>query len=209
MMNLTLDDPVKDQVSGTYKRVIRTTGGGRATFKVPTFYSDTPLHIHVAANNTATVIPMDPTTLARLHEIDNFVLEQVNSGNYKPLYKGDRIMLNFSRWCKYEKLLPDGTRQPMPEGTALGPGMYSISINASHIYFGPHKNGESHSVSLHICELLYEPEQNLSDVLKHIMETPPPMPTPTVQPPPPSKLKLKRQPRFRKMRGLDEVLSSM
>ena len=200
-MNLKLGDPVKDQVSGTYKRVIRTAGGGRATFKVPTFYSDTPLHIHVAANNTATVIPMDPTTLARLHEIDNFVLEQVNSGNYKPLYKGDRIMLNFSRWCKYEKLLPDGTRQPMPEGTTLGSGMYSISINVSHVYFGPHKNGESHSVSLHICELLYEPEQNLSDILKDIMATPPPTPPPTV--PPQVKPKLKKRRNIR--RGLDEV----
>ena len=209
MMNLTLDDPVKDQVSGTYKRVIRTTGGGRATFKVPTFYSDTPLHVHVAANSTATVIPMDPTTLSRLHEIDNFVLEQVNTGKYKALYKGDRIMLNFSRWCKYEKLLPDGTRQPMPENTVLGPGMYSISINASHIYFGPHKNGESHSVSLHICELLYEPEQNLGSIFNDILETPPTTPPPTVSPLPPSKLKLKRQPRCRKMRGLDDVLSSM
>ena len=188
-------------MSGTYKRIIRTTSGERATFKVPTFYSDTPLHVHVAANSTATVIPMDPTTLARLNEIDNFVLEQVNTGNYKPLYKGNRIMLNFSRWCKYEKLLPDGTRQPMPEGTALGPGMYSISINASHVYFGPHKNGESHSVSLHICELLYEPEQNLSDVLKDIMATPPPTLPPTV--PPQVKPKLKKRRNMR--RGLDEV----
>ena len=208
-MNLTLGDPVRDQVSGTYKRVLRTTDGGRATFRVPNFFSDTPLHIHTGVNSTAAVIPMDPVTFARLQEIDNFVLKTVTTGTYKPLYKGDRIMLMFSRWCKYEKLLPDGTRQPMPENTVLGPGMYSISINASHIYFGTHKNGETHSVSLHISELLYEPEQNLESIFNDILTTPPTTPPPTVPPPPPSKLKLKRQPKFRKTRGLDEVLSSM
>ena len=192
-------------MSETYKRVLRTTGGRQAAFKVPNFYSDTPLHIHVGVNSTATVIPMDPVTFARLQEIDNFVLKTVTTGKYKPLYKGDRIMINFSRWCKYEKMLPDGTRQPMPEDTVLGKGTYSISINASHVYFGPHKSGETHSVSLHICELLYEPEQNLGDLFNDIMKTPPPTPPPTV--PPQVKPKLKKQPRFgrKTRRGLDEV----
>ena len=204
-MNLTLGEPVKDQVRDTYKRLLKCHNGQRVLIKVPNFYTNTPLQIHVGQHATAAVIPMDPVTFARLQEIDNFMKKTVTSGKYKPLWKGERMIVNFSRWCHYEKMLPDGTRQPMPEDTVLGKGMYSITIVASHAYFGPHKGGETHSVSLHISELLYEPEQNLQDIFDDILNTPPapPSPPPTV---PIKKLTIKRQPRCRKPpRGLDEV----
>ena len=203
-MNLQLGDVVKDQVRGTFKRLLKCHGGQRVLIKVPNFYSDTPLQIHVSQNATAAVIPMDPVTLSRLQEIDNFVQKVVTTGTYKPLWKGDRMIVNFSRWCKYEKMLPDGTREPMPEATVLGKGMYSITINVSHVYFGDHKGGETHSVGLHISELLYEPEQNLNDIFDDVIKTPPSSPPPSV-PRPKLKLKLKRQPRLHKRHGLDEV----
>ena len=201
-MNLQLGEVVKDQVRGTFKSLLKCHDGQRVLIKVPNFYSDTPLQIHVNQHTTATVIPMDPVTLSRLQEIDNFVQKVVTTGTYKPLWKGDRMIVNFSRWCKYEKVLPDGTRVPMPEATVLGKGMYSITINASHVYFGHHKGGETHSVGLHISELLYEPEQNLNDIFDDVIKTPPSSPPPSV---PRQKLKLKRQPRLHKRRGLDEV----
>ena len=201
-MNLQLGEAVKDQVRGTFKRLLKCHNGQRVIIKVPNFYSDTPLHIHVSPNATAAVIPMDPVTIARLQEIDNFIKKTVTTGRYKPLWKGDRMIVNFSRWCKYEKMLPDGTREPMPEATVLGKGMYSITINVSHVYFGDHKGGETHSVGLHISELLYEPEQNLHDIFDDVIKTPPSSPPPSVPRP---KLKLKRRSRFCKGRGLDEV----
>ena len=103
------------------------------------------------------------------------------AGTYKPMAKGERILVNFSRWCKYELMLPDGKRKIMSKDMNLGQGMYAISIAIPHLYVGPHKNGETHSVSLNICEILYEPEQNLIDIFDENVSGPStPSPPPVI-----------------------------
>ena len=52
-MNLQLGDVVKDQVRGTFKRLLKCHDGQRVLIKVPNFYSDTPLQIHVNQHTTA------------------------------------------------------------------------------------------------------------------------------------------------------------
>ena len=100
-------------------------------------------------------------------------------------------------------MLSDGTRQPMSEDTVLGKGTYSISITASHVYFGTHKSGETQSVSLHISELLYEPVQNLNNIFDDIKT---PIPLSSSPPPTVPRTKLKKQCKCgHKTRGLDEV----
>ena len=96
--------------------------------------------------------------------------------------------------------MPDGSRQPMSSDTALLRGMYSVVIQASHVYVGPHKSGETYSVSLHIRELLYEPEQNLSDWFDTLMSTPPPSAARNDKPPNAPKRRTQK-----KRRGKDEV----
>ena len=158
-LNLSLDQAVPE-VSGTYKL---RSNGRPLKINVPNFYSDGPLYLHQHTNTTAAAIPLDPLTKSTFEEIDRFILSNNIAGTYKPIAKGDRILVNFSHWCKYELMLPDGNRKIMNKGMSLGQGMYAISIAIPHLYVGPHKNGETHSVSLHICEILYEPEQNLND----------------------------------------------
>ena len=129
---------------------------------------------------TAAEIPLDPITRSKFECIDKFVQGAVDSPRYKPIWNGESLLINFSGWCKYELLSPNGQRQPMPPNTTLGSGMYSVCLQASHVYVGPHKSGQTFSVSLHIVELLYEPEQNLTDFIEDIMKTPPCSPPPTV-----------------------------
>ena len=130
---------------------------------VPVFFSADPLRVVEYNAVRAGWIPLDPLTRSKFTEIDHFVEQAMECPQYKPICHGDNILVNFSKWCKYYKILPDGSRQPMSPDTFLGKGMYTIVLQASHVYVGPHKSGATHSVSLHIRELFYEPEQNLND----------------------------------------------
>ena len=187
-------------MSNTFKQRLRIKHRQPVLIKVPTFYSAEPLKIIHYENLKAAHIPLDPVTRAKLTEIDSFVEQAVDSPTYKPIWKGDVLFVNFSRWCKYEIIMPDGSRQPMSSDTALLRGMYSVVIQASHVYVGPHKSGETYSVSLHIRELLYEPEQNLSDWFDTLMSTPPPSAARNDKPPNAPKRRTQK-----KRRGKDEV----
>ena len=174
--------------------------------KVPNFYSPEPLKVIKTGAMSAAQIPLDPMTRQTLTMIDNFVEANVDSPEYKPLWKGDFMYVNFSRWCQYELMLPDGTCKPMEKERVLGKGMYSVKLQASHVYIGPHRGGKTYSVSLHIVELVYEPEQNLFDIFEDILQTSPTSTPPPASTPPPTtlneKLKAPRKPK-RKMRLLD------
>ena len=167
-MNLSLGEAVKSEVSDTYK--IKLKSNGHVLIKIPNFYTDNPMKILSTGNLTAALIPLDVVTRTKTSEIDRFVQENVVSTLYKPIWKGENICINFSRWCKYEKLLNNGSHQEMLNET-LGSGRYSIAIQASHVYIGPHKGGQTYSVALHIVEVLYEPEDSLTEFINSVVET--------------------------------------
>ena len=203
-MNLALGQQVRDEVRNVYKQRLWTKDGERVLITVPAFYSAEPLKVVQYKNVTAGRIPLDSNTREKFAGIDNFVKAAVNSPLYKAIWKGDHLLVNFSKWCKYELVQPDGSRQIMPPNTLLGKGMYSVVLQASHVYVGPHKSGDTFSVSLHIAELLYEPEQTLSDMMDDILNSKPPTPPSAVSPPKP---KITRRRAIRKNKNEVEVPS--
>ena len=38
----------------------------------------------------------------------------------------------------------------------FGPGFYSVTIDVSHVYIGPHKNGEHFSLNLRVSQITYQ-----------------------------------------------------
>ena len=89
--------------------------------------------------------------------------------------------MNMSKWCKHVLRHPDGSRQPLPHDVFFEKGMYTAELYVSHVYIGPHRNGETFSLSIHVTELVYQPEQNLLDVVDELMQTmQPPPSTPPV-----------------------------
>ena len=151
---------------------------------------------------------LDSVTKAKLQVIENFVQANVVSEKYKPLFLHNAMYVNLSKWCKYELMKPDGSRQPLPAETYLGKGTYSLEIQASHVYIGPHRGGETFSISLHIVRLGYQPDPSLGDIIDDIVQS---MQTPPTPPPPvvtaraaPSKAKPKLK-RVARRLGFDEV----
>lgn len=202
-MNLSLSDAVKHEVSNTYRQYLKDSGRP-VIIQTSTFQAD-HLKMIVNKNVTSALIPLDSTTISKLQEIETFVKENVVSEKYKPLWLNKAMYINLSKWCKYELINFDGSRQPIPVDTFLGKGMYTLEIQVSHVYLGPHKSGETFSLSLHIMGLAYQPDSNLMDLideLDHTMDAPPSPSPPTVCPAAPTKPKRKRA---TKRSGRDEI----
>ena len=200
-MNLALNDAVKNEVSGTYKMYLKENGR-RVMIKTPPSHVEEQLKMIPNTTRTAVLVPLDPVTVAKLQQIETFVQSNVVSEKYKPLWLNNAMYVNLSQWCCYTLIKRDGTRASMPPGTFLGRGMYAFDIQVSHVYIGPHKGGETFSLSLHVMEVIYEPEQTLSEILDDIVNTPPPSAPPATPLPPAKTSKPKRG---RRRGGFDEI----
>lgn len=177
-MNLSLSDQVKEEVSNTRKQYLKEDGS-RVIVKTPNFYREDHLKLLVHADRTSVLVPLDPATKAKFQEIETFVKANVVSEKYKPLWLYDAMYVTLSKWCHYELIKSDGSRQPLPSDTFLGKGTYRLEIHVSHVYIGPHKGGETFSLSLHVVGLAYEPEYNSIDEIDEIVQSMrPPSPSP-------------------------------
>ena len=162
-MNLELNDAVKNEVSPASKYFIKQNGK-RLTIKLPTFHSK-GLQFRCHGTLKSVLVPLHDDTIATLSSVENFVKSRMPDEKYKPLWLGNAMLVNVSRWCAYELISFDGSPQPLPEDVMFGDGMYNIEVHVSHLYCGPHKNGDTCSLSLFVSKISYEPDSNLTDVL--------------------------------------------
>ena len=44
------------------------------------------------------------------------------------------------------------------EDAQFGPGKYTVTVELPHIYIGPHRGGETFSLSTRVAQILYDPE---------------------------------------------------
>ena len=156
---------MKDEVRNTYKQYLKLDGR-RVLLKIPEFYREDGLKFLVNSSVTAVLIPLSDGVRSTLHDIEYFVQTNVVSEKYKPLWLRESMYVNLSKWCKYFLVDVNGMRRTLPEGTCLGKGSYSFEIQASHVYIGPHKSGETFSLSLHVTEVLYRPNDMSQEIMQ-------------------------------------------
>ena len=113
---------------------------------------------------------MDDWLRSQLGEIEKFVVSNVKvpenvakSPNgqyyYKPLKSTNLIFLNISKWCRYFEFSDDDEGYISVNNLAkFTGGTYNMNIEVSHVYIGPHKNGEHYSLSLRIVQIVYKQE---------------------------------------------------
>lgn len=164
---ITLSQPVRNEVSNTSKQYLKLHGR-RVLVSVPEFYRDNGLHFTINGNITSVLFPLDDHTRKTLGVIEGFVKANVQSERYKPLWLGDNMYCNVSQWCQYECINSDGTRSAIQPGTVLGKGYYSMMIHASHVYIGPHRGGETFSVSLHVVNITYKEGSEVMDLIESL-----------------------------------------
>ena len=87
------------------------------------------------------------------------VTDTSNSLIYKPIWPGDMMYIQVSKWCHiFRKNVQTNHFDTLDFKTPLERGMYNITIEVPHVYIGPHKNGENYSLSMRIVQIVYEPE---------------------------------------------------
>ena len=163
-VGLTISNPVKSEVSNTYKQYLKLNGK-RVTITIPEFFRESGLKFNRNGNMTSVLIPLDDGTRNSLSSIESFVTANVGSEKYKPLWLKEAMLVNVSHWCNYVQINSDGSQSMIQPGTLLGRGFYSMVIHASHVYNGPHKGGETHSLSLHVLEISYKPGEEIVELI--------------------------------------------
>ena len=161
---LSVTEPIMDQARGTSRRYLKLFDR-RVLVQVPEFFREAGLKFLMKDNMTSVLVPLDDGTRATLQTIEQFVQEKV-AGKYKPLWLKDAMYVNVSKWCEYVQMNDDNTQTPLQPGTFLGKGFYSLIINPSNVYIGPHKGGETHSMSLRITRITYRPAQDIMDIIE-------------------------------------------
>ena len=153
-----------DQVRGTAKRYLKLCGN-RVMVHIPEFYRESGLRFRLSNNITSVLVPLDDNSRTSFQAIEKFVEENV-TGTYKALWLKEAMYVNVSKWCEYIQINDDNTQSPIQPGTFLGKGFYSMIINPSAVYIGPHKNGETHSLNLHVTRITYRPGQDIMDIIE-------------------------------------------
>lgn len=114
-------------------------------------------------------IPIDAWLRTQLDTVEQFVQNKVDLScldpppkivSYKPLWRGNQMFIHLAPWCNILKqTLLEGFFETVGPTAEFGPGRFHISLELSHIFIGPHKNGEHYSLSMSIVQMVFHPEQ--------------------------------------------------
>lgn len=140
--------------------------GARFLMNVPLFDSDEGITIREWKNGTKMLIlPLSPQLKEVLDKISTIAFEKTIIPNgvdgsperkFKPLYLDDSLFLPCSKWCKFYKLVDSVNPYTVIKEEELGKGEYSVTLEVSHIYIGPHRKGANCSLSLRALCVVYK-----------------------------------------------------
>ena len=114
-------------------------------------------------------IPVESWLRSQLTAVEEFAKDNVDlsclspplpeRAIYKPFWHGSCMCVPVAPWCNVLKQnLKTGVFETVPYDTEFGRGTFNISLEVPHIYIGPHKKGETYSLSLSIVQMVFHPE---------------------------------------------------
>ena len=112
-------------------------------------------------------VPIDSWLRTQLDTVEQFVQHNVDLScvnpppkvvSYKPLWRGNQMMIHLAPWCNILKQVNCNMFETADPRTEFGSGHFQISLELSHIYIGPHKNGENFSLSMSVVQMVFHPE---------------------------------------------------
>ena len=165
--NLALDAPSKYEVQNKpthYRQYVRYCNT-RLQLLTPSFQCE-GLKLKGEESDYAVLLPVTPWLREQLDIIEKFVQENANVPDmpldskcvYKPLWRGNMMYVRVSNWCNV--LLQNPTTnsyESVDIKTPFKSGSYTVTIDVSHVYIGPHKNGEHYSLNIRASQIVYLP----------------------------------------------------
>ena len=116
-------------------------------------------------------MPLSPVLTSDLLKIKNFVSdhivipEDVRDHPYKKLkavYLGKDVFITMSKWCSLFKFVNGHNAYECITENDFGKGEYYVTIEVSHVYIGPHQNGENCSLSLRVLSIVYKESSDVN-----------------------------------------------
>ena len=118
--------------------------------------------------NQSIIIPLDMWLRSQLMSIQTCIVDKVSipasiplppTGHYiyKPLCVGNNIAISLSNWCNYYGFNhTKGVYEKVNDVSNFQSGKYNCNVEVSHIYIGPHKNGQNFSISLRVTQIMFK-----------------------------------------------------
>ena len=142
---------------------------------VPTFLTEQALELKDWSGVKSVMFPTTPTFSEQLKQVEAMILAHLQIPadaassplKYKTINQNQRLFATLSKWCAFYKNV-DGQNFVSITPSDLGKGAYTLTLGISHIYIGPHRNGETHSLSLRVSSIIYQedkPTDSLDDIL--------------------------------------------
>ena len=171
--NLSLSRTSKYEVANKTPHFRQFVRYNNAKFLIvtPPFEAD-QLTLRMNDNETdiAALVPIDPWLRKQLNLLEKFVQQNVtipspqacmpiSSLLYKPLWPHSQMCISLSRWCNvFQMNVATGCYEAVDiHQVKFGHGKYSVTIEVPYIYIGPHKNGETFSLTMRVVQIVYEP----------------------------------------------------
>ena len=164
---LSLDPPSADKVPNSYRQIIKSQGR-KLVIQTSEHFTETGLRFYSkGTGNWCVCVPLDDWLRSQLLLIQNFVqanvaIPQECVGDKPIIFKGlslhgDSILMSVSHWCRFFKYVSEkGLYLTTPNCEDFAGGNYTLNVEVSHVYIGPHKNGETYSISLRVSQITYK-----------------------------------------------------
>lgn len=172
---LSLAMPIPDKVPASYRQNIHINGH-KVLIQTSTYHTNSGISMfHFKVDQPCMLVPVDDWLRSQLSVIQNFVVSHVSipadvpqtkEGTYsfKSLVEQTSLLISLSKWCRIFKFdASKGTYERVENFTQFGKGTFSATLEISHVYIGPHKNGNNFSLSLRVKELVYNEEKQEDD----------------------------------------------
>ena len=173
--NLTLTAPTPDKVPGSYKQALRLNGH-KTVIESSNYHTESGIYMYCHnVDQTSMSVPLDDWLRSQLSIVQDYVVShasipadvpQTKEGAYlfKPLLTRDTLMISLSKWCRIFKFDKSrGAYVRIDKFSQFRKGNFSVQIEASHVYIGPHKGGHSFSLSLRVKQIVYNEEEQEDD----------------------------------------------
>ena len=162
-------------MSNTCKQYVKENGR-RFLITTPPYEMKEGPKFMMNNNITSVLVPLCAPIVAELQRVENFVKENVDSPRYKPLWLFGNMYVNVSKFCNYEVIDGNNYAKPLLGDVTFGNGWYTFQIHVSHVYIGPHRGGETFSLSLHVTRISYQPQDTIEEALDNLMQSLEPAP---------------------------------
>ena len=131
--------------------------GHELVIAIPPFHRD-GLELKPYRSIKSCQVPLDAWTVSNFKVIEAFLSKELPCETYKPLWLCKAMHVNISKFCMLKIQHANGSVTSFEKWDALGKGTYQFFVHVSHVYKGPHKQGQSCSLSMYVTEIIYQPD---------------------------------------------------